>query len=58
MVSTARALNPAIEVVVRCHNEEEAELLERDNAGKVFVGEVELARAMTEFVLGRVEKPN
>jgi CPA2 family monovalent cation:H+ antiporter-2 len=58
MVSTARALNPAIEVVVRCHNEEEAELLERDNAGKVFVGEVELARAITEFVLGRVEKPN
>jgi len=58
MVSTARALNPAIEVVVRCHNEEEAELLERDNAGKVFVGDVELARAMTEFVLGRVEKPN
>jgi len=54
MVSTARTLNPAIEVVVRSHNEEEAELLERDQAGKVFVGETELARAMTEFVLAKV----
>ena len=58
MVETARTLNPAIEVVVRSHNEEEAALLERDNAGKVFVGETELARAMTEFVLGKVERPS
>jgi CPA2 family monovalent cation:H+ antiporter-2 len=57
MVETARALNPAIEVVVRSHNEDEAALLERDNAGKVFVGETELARAMTAFVLGKVEGP-
>ena len=55
MVSAARALNPAIEVVVRSHNEEEAELLEHDQAGKVVVGETELARAMTEFVLAKVE---
>jgi CPA2 family monovalent cation:H+ antiporter-2 len=56
MVNTARTLNPAVEVVVRSHNEEEAKHLERDNAGKVFVGEAELARAMTEFVLAKVEK--
>jgi CPA2 family monovalent cation:H+ antiporter-2 len=57
MVETARTLNPAIQVVVRSHNEDEAALLERDNAGKVFVGETELARAMTAFVLGKVEGP-
>jgi CPA2 family monovalent cation:H+ antiporter-2 len=56
MVATARKLNPAIEVVVRSHNAEEAALLEHDDAGKVFVGEAELARAMTEFVLGKVER--
>jgi len=54
MAETARTLNPAIEVVVRSHNEEEAALLERESTGKVFVGETELARAMTEFVLGKV----
>jgi CPA2 family monovalent cation:H+ antiporter-2 len=56
MASTARTLNPTIEVVVRSHNEEEAALLERESTGKVFVGEAELARAMTEFVLGKVER--
>jgi CPA2 family monovalent cation:H+ antiporter-2 len=55
MVGTARTLNPAIEVVVRSHDEDEAALLERDRAGKVFVGEAELARAMTEYVLGKVK---
>jgi CPA2 family monovalent cation:H+ antiporter-2 len=55
MVGTARTLNPAIEVVVRSHDEDEAALLERDRAGKVFVGEAGLARAMTEYVLGKVK---
>jgi CPA2 family monovalent cation:H+ antiporter-2 len=50
MVSTARQLNPGIQVVIRSHNVQEAELLEKDNAGIVFVGEVELARAMSEHV--------
>ncbi|MEW6707465.1 MAG: YbaL family putative K(+) efflux transporter [Pseudomonadota bacterium] len=54
MVETARTLNPGIEVVVRSHNEEEAALLERETAGKVFVGESELARSITEHVLARV----
>lgn len=55
IVETARLLNPDIEVAVRSHNEQEAELLEREGAGKVFVGESELARSMTDFVLARIE---
>jgi len=54
MVETARALNPDIEVVVRSHNDEEAQLLQRELTGRVFVGESELARAITEHVLQRV----
>jgi CPA2 family monovalent cation:H+ antiporter-2 len=54
MVETARTLNPAIQVVVRSHNVEEAALLESEQAGKVFVGEHELARAMTQHVLTAV----
>jgi CPA2 family monovalent cation:H+ antiporter-2 len=54
MIEAARLLNPNIEVAVRSHNEQEALLLEREGAGKVFVGESELARSMTSFVLARV----
>jgi CPA2 family monovalent cation:H+ antiporter-2 len=54
MVETARALNPDIDVVVRSHNVEEADLLQRDVNGRVFVGESELARSITEHVLQRV----
>jgi CPA2 family monovalent cation:H+ antiporter-2 len=54
VVATARTLNPRIEVVLRCPNAEEAALLEQEQAGTVFVGERELARAMTAHVLARV----
>lgn len=53
MAGTARLLNPAIEVVVRSHNEEEALRLEQELASRVFVGEHELALAMTRYVIGR-----
>ena len=53
MVETARRLNPALEVVVRTHSEQEAELLTRDGIGTVLLGEHELARGMTEHVLAR-----
>jgi CPA2 family monovalent cation:H+ antiporter-2 len=51
MAAIARQLNPTIHVIVRSHNAEEAALLEKDGAGTVFVGEAELARAMTLHVL-------
>jgi CPA2 family monovalent cation:H+ antiporter-2 len=53
MVAIARTVNPRIESVVRTHSEEEAVLLERDNSGKVFFGEHELALGMTKHVLER-----
>ncbi|MGH6648640.1 YbaL family putative K(+) efflux transporter [Aquabacterium sp.] len=54
MVEIARTLNPAIEVVVRTHNEAEGRLLEQDEVGKVFIGEQELAQAMLGHVLFRL----
>jgi monovalent cation:H+ antiporter-2, CPA2 family len=54
MVEIASALNPAISVVVRSHNVEEAKRLEEDGAGTVFVGDTELAKSMIGFVLGLV----
>ncbi len=54
MINTARTLNPEIVTVVRTHNEEEARLLEQEHAGKVFLGEYELAASMTQHVLERI----
>jgi monovalent cation:H+ antiporter-2, CPA2 family len=51
MIETARALNPDIECVLRTHSEEEAELLRGERAGKVFIGERELAAGMARHVL-------
>ena len=53
MIETARTVNPKIETVVRTHSEEEAALLEKENAGKVFMGEHELALGIIRHVLER-----
>jgi monovalent cation/proton antiporter MnhG/PhaG subunit len=53
MVATARTVNPRIEVVVRTHRDEELTSLEKNIAGKVFLGEHELAVTMTRYVLER-----
>jgi CPA2 family monovalent cation:H+ antiporter-2 len=51
MVDIARALNADIRILIRSHNSEEAERLEKDGAGAVFVGERELADAIVRDVL-------
>ena len=56
MISTARTLNPEIEIIVRTHNEEEARLLESESASKVFMGEDELAKGMNSYLLARLGK--
>lgn len=53
MIEIARTLNPRIETVVRTHSEEEAVLLQKENASKVFLGEHELAVGMTRHVIER-----
>ena len=55
MIEVARKLNPKIEIVLRTHSDEEATMLREENAGVVFMGEHELAKAMTEHVLERME---
>ena len=57
MIDTARALNPAIRIVLRSHSDGEAELLRRQIllAGKVFVGEQELAASMAQYVLDNLD---
>ncbi|MBK9393520.1 MAG: Kef family K(+) transporter [Uliginosibacterium sp.] len=53
IAATARELNPAIEIVLRTHSEEESALLRKEAIGAVFFGEEELARGMAAHVLQR-----
>jgi CPA2 family monovalent cation:H+ antiporter-2 len=54
----ARTLNPEIEILLRTHSDEEASLLREENWGRVFMGEHELALAMTKDVLTRMGTAN
>ena len=56
MIATARNLNPTIQTVLRSHNEEEAQMLRVEDAGRVFIGEQELATGMTQYVLDNMTK--
>lgn len=55
MIEIARTLNPRIDVVVRCHSEDEAALLRREHAVEVLVGERELANSMVRLVRERAD---
>jgi CPA2 family monovalent cation:H+ antiporter-2 len=57
LVALARALNPAIEVLARAHSDEETEMLRQAGMDEVFMGEHELASAMTRGVLERAAAP-
>jgi monovalent cation:H+ antiporter-2, CPA2 family len=57
MVEVARTLNPKIETLLRTHSNEEAALLERERLGAVFMGEQQLALAMSRHILARWERP-
>ncbi len=57
MVDIARALNPAIEIVLRTHSEDESQLLRKEGMGTVFFCEEELARGMVSHVLARFAPP-
>jgi CPA2 family monovalent cation:H+ antiporter-2 len=54
IVEIARTLNPNIECLLRTHSDEEADFLQQKNLGRVFMGEHELATAMTNYVLTRM----
>jgi CPA2 family monovalent cation:H+ antiporter-2 len=55
MAEVARMLRPSIEIVVRTHSDDEAELLRKENIGHIFMGEHELALGMTEHVLRKMD---
>ncbi|MET1077279.1 MAG: YbaL family putative K(+) efflux transporter [Pseudomonas sp.] len=53
MVETARALNPGIDVVIRTHSADAAEIFRKQQLGEVFFDEEELARGMKSHILSK-----
>jgi CPA2 family monovalent cation:H+ antiporter-2 len=56
MMEIARTLNPGIETVAYVHSEDEAALLQKQNIGRVFMDEHELASGMTRHVIDRAAR--
>ncbi|MCW9089604.1 MAG: cation:proton antiporter, partial [Gammaproteobacteria bacterium] len=54
MVEIAHALKPDVEVLLRSHDEAEAELLHKENLGEIFTEDHVMALAMTRHVLARI----
>jgi monovalent cation:H+ antiporter-2, CPA2 family len=55
MIDIARRLNPRVETIVRTHSDEEAELMRRERASAVFMGEHELATSMIARVMQSID---
>jgi monovalent cation:H+ antiporter-2, CPA2 family len=53
MASTARALNPEVEIVLRSDSEDESLLLRNERIGTVFFRQEELAKGIADHVIGR-----
>ena len=56
MIEIARTLNPGIETLIRSHDEEEAKMWEKEQIGKIFLSEKQLADGMANHVLARMGK--
>jgi CPA2 family monovalent cation:H+ antiporter-2 len=48
VVAQARAINPELRIVARSHSDEETEHLKKHGAGRVIMGEHEIAMAMLD----------
>jgi len=50
IIKSARALNSKIKILVRCHDQDEMELMKKENSCDTFLGEEELAKSMTKRI--------
>lgn len=54
MVETTHILNPQVEILISTHDAEDAARLQKENAGKVFLDEQELANNITHHILKKL----
>ncbi|GGC68080.1 YbaL family putative K(+) efflux transporter [Chelatococcus reniformis] len=54
LIEAARAANPDLEIIARAHSDEEVEHLTRMGASFIIMGEREIARGISDHILGRI----
>ncbi|SFI37352.1 YbaL family putative K(+) efflux transporter [Nitrosomonas sp. Nm34] len=54
MVETTHILNPQVEILISTHDAEDAARLQKENAGRVFLDEQELANNITHHILKKL----
>jgi CPA2 family monovalent cation:H+ antiporter-2 len=57
VLDLARQANPSIDTVIRTHNDHEREHFEKAGAGRVVMGERELAMGMADYALSKLSSP-
>jgi CPA2 family monovalent cation:H+ antiporter-2 len=55
LIEQARAANPKLEIIARAHSDAEVEYLNKLGANLVIMGEREVARRMTEHIIGQFD---
>lgn len=55
IVDIAKMLNPSIQVLVCAESKEEAEVIRRDNVGKVYYAKEEMAKNMSNHILNQIQ---
>lgn len=56
MLSSARKINPSIEIAIRAQDEEELRLLKREFEATYFLGKEELAKAMGQYIIEKFSR--
>ena len=54
LIERARAANPDLDIIARAHSDAEVEYLSKLGANKIIMGEREIARGISEHIVGRV----
>jgi monovalent cation:H+ antiporter-2, CPA2 family len=58
LIEQARAASPALEIIARAHSDAEIDYLKGFGANLIIMGEQEIARAITEHIMMRLDNSN
>jgi CPA2 family monovalent cation:H+ antiporter-2 len=54
LIERARAANPQLEIIARAHSDAEVDYLAKLGASRIIIGEREIARGSSEYILSRL----
>jgi CPA2 family monovalent cation:H+ antiporter-2 len=57
LIEQAHAINPKLEIIARVHSDAEVDYLKKFGADLIIMGEREIARAISDHILSRIDVP-